>query len=244
MWRTSAALIGAAVLAAQAPPASSALRQADGRIELQGEAAKEAPMGSLAKLVWVRLAGEAWARDGRRFHCTGYWQGHPCWNRDGHGEVDFGSALRASCNLAFLAWAEATVAEWKRAMGESAARAKLEAAFKPFLGDRLPPGDKLPELGPAWIGDGDLLRASPGAFAAWLGGPEQAGLRALCARELQDDQRAGWWIKSGTGPVVADPGATEAWAAGGDGARVFVIHLDRGHGKVEGLAAFRAMAPR
>ena len=201
-------------------------------------------MGSLAKLVWVRLAGEAWERDGRRFRCEGRWQGIPCWNREGHGEVDFDAALKASCNLAFLAWARATVAEWKRGMGESAARAKLEAAFRPFLGGRLAAGDRLPELGPAWIGDGDLLWTSPEAFAAWLAAPEQSSVRALASRHLQDEARPGWWIKSGTGPVVSDPGATEAWSAGGDGARIFVVHLDRGHGKAEGLAVFRELAPR
>ena len=244
MWRISAAPFLAAALAAQAPTASSALRQADGRVELNGDAWKEAPMGSLAKLVWIRLAGETWERDGRRFRCTGHWQGFPCWDRDGHGDVDLDGALKASCNLAFLAWARQTVEGWKHGMGESAARARLEAAFKPFLGDRLPPGEGLPTLDPEWIGDGDLLRTSPAAFAAWLAAPEQAGVRALCTRHLVDTARPDWWIKSGTGPAVSDPGATEAWSAGGDGARILVVHLARGHGKVEGLAAFRAAAPR
>lgn len=244
MWRISVGFLAAAVLAAQAPPASWALREADGRMALGGEAAKEAPMGSLAKLVWLRLAGEAWERDGRRFRCTGHWQGVPCWDQSGHGDVDLDGALKASCNLAFLAWARETVAGWKRSMGESAARAKLEAAFRPFLGGRLLPGDRLPELTRAWIGDGDLLRASPETFTAWLAAPEEAGVRALCAKHLTDAVRPDWWIKSGTGPVTSDPGATEAWSAGGDGTRVFTVHLERGHGKVEGLAAFRALAPR
>ncbi len=204
-------------------------------------------MGSLAKLVWLRLAGTEWEREGRHFHCTGHWQGYPCWDRAGHGEVDLGGAMKVSCNLAFLAWARERVAAWTQDMGVSATRAKVEAAFKPFLGDRLTPGDVLPELSPQWVGDGDLLRTSPEAFARWLDEPGQAEVRALGARYLRDAVAKGWWIKTGTGPVVghvAGEDGTGAWSAGGDGNRVLVIHLARGHGKVEGIARFREVAPR
>ncbi len=117
-----------------------------------------------------------------------------------------------------------------------------EAAFRPFLGDRLPPGDALPVLDAGGVGDGQLLRTSPAAMAAWLADPAQAGVRARCARMLGDEALRGWWIKTGTGAVLADPAATSAWCAGSDGPRVLVLHLPRGHGKVEGLARFRAVA--
>ena len=243
-FRLPAAALLAASLTAQTrlqPGEAMALRGPAG-VVLQGEAQREWPMGSLAKLVWLKLAGEEWERRGVRFRCTGAWQGIPCWNREGHGEEDLLGALRDSCNLAFLAWARETVARWKTEQGEAAARARLEAAFRPFLGDRLPPGDGLPTLDAGWVGDGQLLRTSPSAMAAWLADPAQVGVRARCARMLADEGLRGWWIKTGTGAVLADPTATSAWCAGSDGPRILVLHLPRGHGKVEGLARFRAVA--
>jgi hypothetical protein len=199
-------------------------------------------MGSLAKLVWLKLAGAQWESEGRRFRCTGHWQGQACWNREGHGEVDFPRALHESCNLAFLAWARELVAGWARRDGETAARARLEAAFRPFLGDRMPAGEGLPALGTEWVGAGDLLRASPDSMLAWLRAPAQSGLRALCARNLRDADVKGWWVKTGTGAVDGDPDATSAWAAGSDGTRILVLHLPRGRGKAEGLARFKTLA--
>ncbi|HJU82994.1 MAG TPA: hypothetical protein VJ600_02175 [Holophagaceae bacterium] len=209
---------------------------------LQGEAQREWPMGSLAKLVWLKVAGADWERRDVRFHCAGHWQGIPCWNRQGHGDVDLGLALRDSCNLAFLAWARDTVARWKAEQGEAAARARLEAAFRPFLGDRLPEGNALPVLDAGWVGDGLLLRTSPSAMAAWLADPAQAPVRERCARLLADEELRGWWIKTGTGAVPSDAEATSAWSAGSDGDRILVLHLPRGHGKAEGITRFRALA--
>lgn len=244
MWRTRAAgaVLAAAPLLAQLQPGEAMALRGPAGVVVRGEAQREWPMGSLAKLVWLKLAGEDWERRGVHFHCTGHWQGIPCWNREGHGEEDLPGALRDSCNLAFLAWARETVARWKAEQGEAAARARLEAAFRPFLGDRLPPGEALPVLDAGWVGDGQLLRTSPAAMAAWLADPAQAGVRARGARMLADEDLRGWWIKTGTGAVLADPAATSAWTAGSDGPRVLVLHLPRGHGKVEGLARFRAVA--
>ncbi|HJW09183.1 MAG TPA: hypothetical protein VJ483_06080 [Holophagaceae bacterium] len=234
-----------APLMAQVQPGEAlAVQDGHGRVSLQGEARREWPMGSLAKLVWLRLGGSEWERRDLRFPCTGTWQGMRCWNREGHGDVDFSKALRDSCNLAFLAWARELVSTWARRDGEAAARARLEAAFRPFLGDRMPAGEGLPLLGTEWVGAGDLLRVTPAAMLAWLAEPTQAPVRTLCRRHLGDVDLKGWWIKTGTGAVEDDADATSAWAAGSDGARVMVLHLPRGRGKAEGLARFKALAER
>jgi hypothetical protein len=257
MWRSEGSRLrpglgriglGAALLAlaaaAQAAPRlepgeALALRGLDGAVQVYGEAGRETPMGSLAKLVWLAREGDAWEARGATFTCRGAWRGFRCWDRRGHGTVGLREALRASCNLAFLAWASESLAARGRTGGASSARAALEADFAPFLGDRLPESSGLPELTPAWVGDGGLLRTSPEAFAAWLGDPLRAGLRARCARLLPD--RGAWWVKTGTGPVPGDPRLTAAWAAGSDGATVAVLRLAQGRGKVEGLARFRAL---
>lgn len=196
-------------------------------------------MGSLAKLVWVDLEGGRWEGEGRRFHCAGSWQGHPCWLKQGHGEVDFPSALRESCNLAFLAWAQQSLGRWTRELGPSATRQKLEAAFRPFLGDRLQPGELPPVLGTFWVGDGELLRTSPAAFLDWLEDPGRADLRRICANLLGTEGR---WMKSGTAAVPGRAGATAAWAAGVAQGRALVVYLPQGRGKVEGVARFRELA--
>ena len=196
-------------------------------------------MGSLAKLAWVDLEGGRWEAEGRRFRCTGAWQGHPCWLKAGHGEVDFPTARRESCNLAFLAWARESVARWAKESGESVARQRLEAAFAPFLGGRLAPGERLPTLGTFWVGDGDLLRSSPEAFLAWLEDPRREELRRICARILGG---GGAWAKSGTAATAARDGGTAAWAAGETGSGLLVLYLPAGRGKVEGLARFRELA--
>jgi hypothetical protein len=48
-------------------------------------------------------------------------------------------------------------------------------------------------------------------------------------------------VKTGTAPVPGSPGATCAWAAGGNGLVIAVLLLPRGHGKQEGLERFRAL---
>lgn len=203
-----------------------------------GEAQREAPMGSLAKLVWLGSEGREWARRGVRFTCRGSLGGVPCWNREGHGEVDLPRAARESCNLAFLAWARESLARGSAASGPDAAAARLETRFRPFLGPRMP--HPFQGLGAAWIGDGDLLRTTPEAFLRWLQDPAQADLLAQCRELLPGEIPGGtWWVKTGTAPVPSEPGATSAWAAGGDGTTLAVLHLPRGRGKAEGLARFK-----
>lgn len=247
MWRTSrfgillTALLSISLLAAEPAllPGEGLALAVGGPIRTRGEADRITPMGSLAKLVWLRREGAGWENQGLVYTCRGAWGGWSCWNRDGHGRVDLAGAARASCNLAFLVWAMESLQTRRRILGESAARANLETDFRPFLEHRLPASETLPRLTPAWVGAGDLLRSSPAAFLRWLQDPAQAGLRLQCARMLPD--RAGWWVKTGTAAVPGDPGATCAWVAGGNGTVLAVLRVPRGRGKAEGLARFRAL---
>lgn len=217
----------------------------DGRVSTYGEARAQAPMGSLAKLVWVRLEGNDWMSQGILFKCTGQMGPWTCWKHDGHGKVDLGKALEDSCNLAFLAWMQEARGRWARLLGPDVGRYRLEETFKPFLGNRFPTEDGLPPLGPEWIGDGDLLRTSPEAFLRWLLDPNQeellSRLRNLLLSYLKGFEPGVWWMKTGTAPVPGDPGATSAWVAGSNGSVTAVLHLPRGRGKAEGLARFRAV---
>lgn len=229
------------------PGEGFAITLGDGEVHAYGESKKEAPMGSLAKLVWLRLEGAEWASRGVQFRCKGTMGSFTCWNREGHGRVDLGTALRDSCNLAFLAWIDDAQTHWKADYGEAAARIRMEDVFAPFLGRRLPPGDALPPLTAAWVGDGDLLRTSPEGFLRWLMEPDKAevvsyGKRFLAGfwAEVNDLLgREGWWFKTGTSPVPGEPGALSAWVAGGRGSTLVVLHLPRGRGKQEGLTRIR-----
>jgi len=260
MWNPRFLLAGCLatlVLAAQPAPAVTepalkpgegfAITLGDGEVRAYGEARKEAPMGSLAKLVWLRLEGADWASRNVRFKCSGAAGPFVCWNREGHGRVDLGQALQESCNLAFLAWIADAQATWRADYGEAAGRVRMEAVFAPFLGRRLPPGEALPPLTAAWVGDGDLLRTSPEAFLRWLMEPEQSevvtfGKRFLAGSWVEVKElfgKEGWWFKTGTAPVPGEPAATSAWVAGGRGSTLVVLHLPRGRGKAEGLARIR-----
>jgi hypothetical protein len=229
------------------PGEALAIAGPDGVVHLFGEdASRELPMGSLAKLVWIKLAGMDWASVDVQFNCTGTWQGYHCWLAKGHGKVDLAKALAESCNLAFLAWGRWSAVGWRRDYGEGAGRALLEDAFSPFLGDRMPPGETIPAIDPPWIGDGDLLRTSPAAMLNWLLDPEQEAAvrmtkRLLLSTQKNGDKEGAWWIKTGTAPVPGDPGSTSAWAAGSNGSITAVLHLPRGRGKADGLARFRAV---
>ena len=226
------------------PGEGLAIAGEDGQVQGFGEAQREAPMGSLAKLVWLRLEGDDWASQSVRFNCTGTWEGHTCWNREGHKKVDLAKALDQSCNLAFLAWIRESAARWERIDGPGVARYRLEEVFGPFLGGRMPAGEGIPAFGPEWIGDGDLLRTSPEAFLAWLLDPAQEGLmrrwRKLALGFLDGvTSTQAWWMKTGTGPVPGAPGETCAWVAGSNGKVTAVLRLPRGRGRVDGLARFR-----
>ena len=218
---------------------------ADGTFKGFGEDTKEAPMGSLAKLLWLRIEGEDWAARRVSFKCKGELNGVHCWNRKGHGKVDLAKATAESCNLAFLVWSMESAERWKKDYGEGAARYRMEQIFKPFWGTRLKAGDTLPVLGPEWIGDGDLLRTTPLNMARWLADPDQEPLLSLCKRLMGGvfdgwiTKGSEWWFKTGTAPILGDPSGTSAWVAGSNGERSVVLHLPKGRGKAEGLARMK-----
>lgn len=224
-----------------------ALTLGDGKVQLYGEARTEAPMGGLAKLAWMRLEGSDWSTTNVHFRCQGSVASAVCGKGVGHGRVNLGGALQEDCDLAFLAWIAASQARWVQDYGEGGGRLRMEEVFRPFLGRRLPPGEGLPPLTPAWVGHGDLLRTSPEAFLRWLMEPDKTevitfGKRYLAGFwvEVKDlFGKEGWWFKTGTAPVPGDPSATSAWVAGGRGAALVVLHLPRGKGKPEGLARMR-----
>lgn len=262
MWKTSAALLCCAALQGQAPEASKSplLEPGEGlaigmrddqtfqdKQAYFGEAEREHPMGSLAKLVWLRLEGTEWAARDLRFQCKGELSGIPCWKREGHGKVDLAKALQDSCNLAFLAWGRWSMQRWTQESGEGSARVRLEEGFMPFLGDRMPQGEGPLVLDQAWVGDGHLLRTSPKAMLLWLMDPVNAGVSDEAMRYLRpvaglfSSSGTDWWMKTGTAPVPGDPSATSAWVAGSNGRQFAVLHLPRGRGKAEGLARFKAL---
>lgn len=229
------------------PGEGLALTMGDGEVHTYGEAQQVAPMGSLALLVWMRLEGADWDGQNVQFKCPGTSGPLACTKRAGHGKVNLGRALAEDCHLAFLDWIAKAQVGWKADYGEAAARARMEEVFAPFLGRRLPPGEALPPLTGAWLGEGDLLRTSPEAFLRWLMEPEQAGVLTFGRRYLAGfwvDFRnlmgkEDWWFKTGTGALPGDPPATGAWVAGGRGMALVVLYLPHGRGNEEGMARMR-----
>ncbi len=229
------------------PGEGFAITLGDGEVRAYGEAKREAPMGSLSKLAWMRLEGSEWISKGVSFKCTG--QGGPfkCWKPEGHGRLDVGKALQADCDLAFLFWIADAEIRWKTEYGEAAARYRMEEIFSPFLGRRLAVGDTLPALTTAWVGEGDLLRTSPEAFLRWLMEPQQSevvtfGKRFLAGQWVEIKElfnKEGWWFKTATAPVPGEPSATSAWVVGGNASTIAVLHLPRGKGHEEGMARLR-----
>ena len=210
-----------------------------------GESKVEAPMGSLAELLWLRLEGDDWGGRQVAFKCKGEWNGFHCWNPKGHGRVDLAKATSESCNLAFLFWAMQSVEGWKHDYGEGAARLRLELVFKPFLGNRLPAGDVLPVITPAWVGEGDLLRTTPEALATWMADQDQEELRNRFKRLMGGAfdgwiiKGAPWWFKTGISKVSGDTTVNTIWVAGSDGESTVVLHLPKGRGPTEGLARMK-----
>lgn len=226
------------------PGEGLAFRSPEGVIRTYGDVGKEQPMGSLAKLLWLRLEGASWSARSVTYTCTGSMGPWHCWNREGHGKVDLEKASERSCNLAFLSWILESDKVWRATMGEASARARLEVVFSPFLGSRLKSSEGLPAFSPEWIGDGELLRTTPEGMLAWLLEPAQVALLRQCQLLLALDPKAagkegGLWVKTGTAPVPGVIGETSAWAVGGQGHALAVLHLPRGRGKEEGLARFR-----
>jgi hypothetical protein len=249
LWFASLPLLG------QSLPKPGPLQPGEGLVLCLGDAAPQSfgevgrrvPMGSLAVLPWLKLMGEDWASVGVRYRCTGGTEPFPCGGAKGHGTVDLESALRKGCDRAVFAWASASLAEWRTEVGAGAARLQLLDVFGPFLGDRLPPGQGLPVLSPAWVGRGDLLQTSPTALDQWLQDPLQMNVVAMLQRYgsgyfgeikfLLD--RDGWWTFPATAPVPG--GGTSAWVVAGREGALVVLHLPSGRGEVEGLARLKAI---
>lgn len=213
-----------------------------GAVQVFGEGRREGPMGSLAKLVWMQLEESEWASRMLLFKCTGKMTEAPCGGPKGHGKVDFSKALRVDCHHAFQAWVQLSGAVWKDVYGSGGARARLVEAFAPFLGTRLPPGMDLPELNAAWVGQGELLRTSPEAFARWLADPAQEDLRDRARRNLNHFfSESNWWFHTGTAPVPGSPSQESAWVAGSDGTRAFVLSLPPGKHRLEALGRLKSI---
>lgn len=229
------------------PGEGFAITLGDDEVHAYGEAKRESPMGSLSKLVWMRLEGSEWTSKGVSFKCTGKAGAFVCWKSEGHGRLDVGKALQADCDLAFLLWIADSETHWKKEYGEAAARYRMEDVFSPFLGRRLAPGEALPPLTSAWVGQGDLLRTSPEAFLRWLMEPQQSevvtfGKRFLAGQWVEMKElfgKEGWWFKTATAPVTGEPSATSAWVVGGNASTIAVLHLPRGKGHEEGLVRLR-----
>jgi hypothetical protein len=250
------ALFSALVLAAQSaapnPPAplqpgeGLAVATAGGEVFCYGDSAREYPLGGLAEFPWLRLEGQEWGAMALGYKCTGSQDGHPCDLPKGHGKVDLAKAFQGNCSLAFLAWGRAMVPMWVRDLGEGAARFQLEEAFSPFLGNRMPPGDGLPPITPAWVGEGDFLRASTEGMLRWLIDPAQDTTLRLAKRlvlSFRDFTIKGkdWWVVTATAPTAADPAACTSWAVGSNGQIVGVLHLPQGTGRAASLARFQAI---
>jgi len=203
----------------------------------------EGPMGGLAHLVWVKLEGNAWASEDLQFKCTGTVGPFHCSEPKGHGKVDLVKAMQASCNLAFLGWAHRSADRWQLDYGEGAARARLVDAFGPFLGKRVPEGEELPPLGLEWFGEGDLLRTSPDAFLNWLLDPAQEESVRLFRRLVlnfidETFKKNAWWIDAEVAPVSGVPGASQAWAVGGNELVIAVLRLPPGSTRAQAFARF------
>lgn len=242
MWKISLALVLATTLAAGPalqPGEGLAISVGEGPIQAYGDATRETPMGSLAKLVWLQREGRSWAQRGATFRCSGHWRQWACWNQEGHGTVDLAGAAQTSCNLAFLCWSFDSLEERSRKQGESAVRSGLESDFAPFLGHRLPASERLPALSTEWIGTGALLRTTPEAFLRWLASPVRQDLRTQCAELLPD--RSGWWVKTGTAAMPGTSQGTYGWVAGGNGSILAVLRVPGGRGKTEAIERFRTL---
>ena len=211
-----------------------------------GDAQRETPMGNLACLPWLKLEGAEWGAAALTFKCTGTMKGFTCSSPKGHGRVDLAKAIQVGCDVSLLAWANLSAVGWRKDYGEGASRARLEDVFAPFLGQRMPPGEDLPEMNPSWVGAGTLLRSSPDGLLTWLLDPAQDELvrrvRRLALNTIQENfQPEAWWILVNAAPVPIGSGRSCLWAVGGNGSLLAVLRLPDGKTRADGLARFHAI---
>ena len=228
----------AAVAPAQAPqlkPGEALVVQdADGKLQAWGDVKTERPLGEMAKLVWLKMAGADWAAVDVYWDC----KNPACQPPKGHGHVNLAKAFREDCDDAFLYWANWERREWVEQEGEGVARMQLMETFGPFVGDRVPKEGPLPDFTPEWMGRGDLLQAPPGLFLAWLGAPENHQLLAMSRDYLKGffasalDSRK-WWFK----PGVCSQGT---WVLAGDGQSAALLFIAMPQTPKEAVARMQA----
>lgn len=183
----------------------------EGKLQAWGDVKTPRPLGEMAKLVWLQIAGADWASLDVYWDC----RNPACQPPKGHGRVDLKKAFREDCDDAFLFWADWERKDWIEHQGEGITRMQLMATFGPFLGNRVPKDGPLPEFTPEWVGRGDLLQASPELFLAWLGNPDNQGVLTM-SREFMGGvfafafEKKKWWFK----PGVCSQGT---WVLAGDG---------------------------
>ena len=210
-----ASFVAAAPASAQAPqlkPGEAFLTlDAEGKLHGWGDTKTPRPLGEMAKFAWLKIAGADWASLDVYWDC----KNPACLPPKGHGRVDLKKAFREDCDDAFLFWANWERKDWVEHQGEEITRMQLVTTFAPFLGNRLPKEGPLPEFTPEWIGRGDLLQATPEAFLAWIGTPENQGVLTMSRQFLAgffavtfDTKK--WWFK----PGVCSQGT---WVLAGDG---------------------------
>ena len=222
MLRTRIAALFLAALApvfAQAPQLKPGeafiVMDANGKPQAWGDVKTPRPLGEMAKLVWLKMAGPDWEAFDVYWDC----KNPGCLPPKGHGRVDLKKAFRVDCDDAFLYWANWERKDWVEEQGEGVTRMQLMAVFGPFIGDRLPKDGPLPDFTPEWMGRGDLLQASPELFIAWLAAPESQGVLNMSREFLKGffasafDSRT-WWFKPGVCSqgtwVLACDGQSEA----------------------------------
>ncbi|HTL99027.1 MAG TPA: hypothetical protein VL181_09525 [Holophagaceae bacterium] len=184
---------------------------ADGKVHGWGDVKTPRPLGEMAKLVWLKMAGADWVSLEVYWDC----KNPGCLPPKGHGHVDLRKAYREDCDDAFLYWINWERKDWVEQQGEGVTRIQLMTTFGPFLGDRVPKEGGLPDFTPDWIGRSDLLQASPEAFITWVAAPENQIVLSLSREFLKGffasaaDSRS-WWFK----PGVSSQGT---WVLAGDG---------------------------
>lgn len=192
---------------------------ADGKPKTWGDVKTPHPLGQMAELVWLKSAGADWAGLDVYWDC----KNPGCQPPKGHGRVDLRKAFRLDCMDAFLYWANWERKEWVEQQGEGVTRMQVMADFGPFLGDRVPKEGPLPEFTPDWLGNGNLLQASPEQFITWAAMPENQGVLTMCREFLSGffavtfDSRK-WWFK----PAVGSQGT---WVLAGDGQSVALLFI-------------------
>lgn len=236
--------LGAAAPPALRPGEGLAFATLGGTPEFRGEASRESPLGDLAGLLWLRLEGFEWSSRRVTYKCSGRNGELACTAPKGHGRVDLAQAFERNCRLAFVEWIRQSAGLWSRLEGDAAALLKLEEVFGPFAGPRFPKGGKLPPWGLDWAGEGDLLRCSPAALAAWLADPSQDAVSGLFKRygsgffegDLGDDRG---WVYVGHAGTGA---AAWTWVAGGQSGHAAVMRIPEILDRPAALRRFREAA--